>query len=295
MNESILKALIRLFAIVADVNRYGQSGNERSIVKDYLDRQYSHEIVNKYIDYFDEQVKFYHPELMYENERENRRQNIYNEAIIIDLCNQINEELEQQQKLIVLIYLLDFINRGDALTENEIEFVTSLAYQLNIHEEEFQDAKAFTFGELGKVADLDRLLFIDSNESSGNPEIKHMPVEKMEGRIVVLYLPSTNTYVFRYYGNLVLLINGHNIKPNRSYIWSTGSNIKNSKIGSIYFSRMSGRFIQANIENKFVFVADNIEFSYRNSNNGIKRFTFNEESGRLVGIIGGSGSGNQHF
>jgi ABC-type multidrug transport system ATPase subunit len=291
MNESILKALIRLFAIVADVNRYGQSGNERSIVKDYLDRQYSHEIVNKYIDYFDEQVKFYHPELMYENERENRRQNIYNEAIIIDLCNQINEELEQQQKLIVLIYLLDFINRGDALTENEIEFVTSLAYQLNIHEEEFQDAKAFTFGELGKVADLDRLLFIDSNESSGNPEIKHMPVEKMEGRIVVLYLPSTNTYVFRYYGNLVLLINGHNIKPNRSYIWSTGSNIKNSKIGSIYFSRMSGRFIQANIENKFVFLADNIEFSYRNSNNGIKRFTFNEESGRLVGIIGGSGSG----
>ena len=282
---------MHLFAIVADVNKDGHSGNERSIVMDYLHRQYSHEIVKKYIEYFDQQVIHYHPELMHSNDAENKKQTILNEAIIIELCNQINEELDQEQRLIVLIYLLDFINRGDALTSNELKFVTSVADQLKIKKDEFNDAQTFTFGELNKISDKERLLFIDSNESSPDEDIKHWPNEKMEGRIVVLHLPSTNTYVFRYYGNLVLFLNGHNIKPNRSYIWSVGSIIKNQKIGGLYFSRMAGRFIQASVESNFVFTADDIEFTYRNSTNGVKRFSLTEDSGRLIGIIGGSGSG----
>ena len=54
---------------------------------------------------------------------------------------------------------------------------------------------------------------------------------------------------------------------------------------------MAGKFIQANVENKLVFTADDIQYSYRNSSNGVKPFNFTEESGRLIGIIGGSGCG----
>lgn len=282
---------MRLFAIVANVDEKGYSENKRGIVRDYLDRQYSHEIVQKFIEYFDEQVKHYHPESNYSNETETNKQNISNEAYIAELCSQINEELEQEQKQIVLIYLLDFINRGESLTKNELKFVSSVAIQLKLKSDEFQDAKSFTFNELDKVEHQDRLLYIESKEICENPDIKLWPVEKLEGRIVVLFLPSTNTYVFRYQGNLVLFFNGHDIKPNRSYIWSVGSVIKNSRIGSLYFSRMAGRFIQASTENKFVFTADEIQFNYRNSTNGLKRFSFTEDSGRLIGIIGGSGSG----
>jgi ABC transport system ATP-binding/permease protein len=291
MNESILRALMRLFAVVADVDKTGNSVNERSIVMDYLDRQYSHEIAHKYLEYFEQQVRHYHTEQGQSGDVKIQKPNIYDETFISDICNQINEELEQEQKLIVLIYLLDFINCGETHSCSEMEFVASVAQQLKIKDNDFEDIRAFTSGEINKVVHKERLLYIDSNESSGDPEIKHWPTEKMEGRMVVLYLPGTNTYIFKYYGNLVLIFNGHNIKPNRSYIWSAGSVIKNSKIGSLYFSRMSGRFIQANIESKFVFTADDIQFNYRNSTNGIKRFSFTEESGRLIGIIGGSGCG----
>ena len=291
MNESILKALLRLFAIVAEVNEEGQSDNERSIVMDYLDRQYSNEIVQKYIEYFDQQVINYHPELMYSSDAEALKQTNSNDSNITNLCNQINEEIDQEQRLIVLVYLLDFINRGENLTDTELRIVTDIATALKLKEDEFLDAQAFTFGRLDEVVYKDRLLFIDARESSPDPEIKHMPAEKLDGRIVVLLIPSTNTYVFRYSGKLDLVLNGHNIKPNRSYIWSVGSVIKNPKIGSLYFSRMAGRFIQANLESKFVFTADDIEFSYGSSTNGLKRFNLTEESGRLIGIIGGSGSG----
>lgn len=291
MNESILKALIRLFAIMADVDKEGHSKNERDIVMDYLDLQYSHEIVQKYIQYFEQQILIYHPELSVPNEAEDKKQNILNEATIIELCEQINVELEQEQKLIALIYLLDFINRGSNVTVNKLRFVTTLANQLKIKDDEFQDIKAFSFGELDELQHKERLLFIDSRESTPDPDIKHWPNEKMEGQIVVLHLPTTNTYVFRYYGKLDLFLNGHNIKPNRSYVWYSGSIIRNPKIGSLYFSRMAGRFIQASVESKFVFTAEDIEYNYRNSTNGVKRFNLSEESGRLIGIIGGSGSG----
>jgi len=108
---------------------------------------------------------------------------------------------------------------------------------------------------------------------------------------MVLHIPSADIYLFRYFGNMLLQMNGHRIKPGRSYIWSLGAVIRNPKIGSVYYSWIRGRFIQATAEVKFVFTAEDIQYNYLNSKNGVKRFNLSEESGRLVGIIGGSGSG----
>ncbi len=291
MNEAVLKSLMRLFAIVADVRKDGNFENKRDIVVDYLDRQYSQELVQAYIEYFDNQVKLLHPEAMFENDEEIKKQNEKLEGLIIEICNKINQELEMEQKMIVLIYLLDFINRGENITLREQKYVFKIAVNLKVNLEEFKDLRSFTFGKIDKVIHKSRLLFIDSAESPEYPEIKHMPDPRMEGRIMVLHLPYTNTFVFRYHGHLNFLLNGHRIKPYRSYVWSVGAVLKNTKVGSFYYTRMAGKFIQANIEKKFVYIADEIEYRYGNSNNGIRRFSLNEESGRFIGIIGGSGSG----
>ena len=195
MNESILKALMRLFAIVADVNKESHNQIEQDIVMDYLDRQYSHEIVLKFIEYFNQQVKLYHSELENQSDIQKLTRHISNESLILEICNQINEELEQEQKVIVLIYLLDFINRGRIPSSNELNFITTVSTLLKIRDSEFLDAKSFTFGELDKIIYKDRLLFIDSNESSENPEVKHMPIEKMtDGLLFCLFQAQTLMY-----------------------------------------------------------------------------------------------------
>jgi ABC transport system ATP-binding/permease protein len=291
MNESVLKALIRLFAIVSDVNKEGQSDSKRSIVTDYLDRQYSHEIVQKYIDFFDQQVKYFN---QINNDHFISDAGTLNKATekrIIELCWQINEELEHELKIIVMIYLLDFIQCGGKVTQGELNLVRTAAAHLKIDINEFNDAKAFTFEEINDIVHQDWLLFIRSKDSTSSPGMKLLSIDKLEGQIVVLRIPRTSTYVFRYYGNMVMLINGHRIKPGRSYIWSLGSVIHNPKIGSIYYSWVVGKFIRDSVDNKFIFTADDIQFNYFNSRNGVKRFSLTEESGRLVVIIGGSGSG----
>ena len=289
MNETVLKALMRLFAIVANVTE-GKPRNERDVVLDYLNRQLSNELTEKYLEYFDKHILHYHPDLSHADELEIIQQEKHRLKRLNELCNQLNEELEHQQKIIILIHLLDFINRGDDVTEEELRYVEIVSENLKISETDFNDARAFTFGNI-EAANKNNLLIIDAEQLSHDPKIKHLQVNKFDGRIEVLHNAGTSTFVFRYYGNENLYLNGHLVKPNRSYIWYQGSVIKNPKFGSVYYIWMASKFIEATTGSKFVFTASDIDYSFGNSPNGIKRFTFTEESGRLIGIIGGSGSG----
>ena len=52
MNESILKALMQMFAIVATVNRKGVTDEARTIVESYLKLQLSQQFVDTYLKLF---------------------------------------------------------------------------------------------------------------------------------------------------------------------------------------------------------------------------------------------------
>ncbi len=282
---------MRLFALVAYVNEKGQPSIERDVVLEYLQRQFSTELVKKYLLIFDKFLSEYHPDLSKASDYIREEIHIVNTKAIIEVCNNLNQELEKEQKIFVMVFLLDFISSGRQLSSYQFKFLEEVAQKLNITDEEYFDARHFTFGEHEKISSKSNLLYIDSSTESKESKIKRLFIDKIEGRIVVLLIPSTNTYIFRYYGTQALLLNGHNIKTNRTYIWAQGSVLKNPRFGSIYYTWVAGKFLKSSEQNQFVFTANEIEFSYGNSPNGIKKFNLNEESGRLIGIIGGSGSG----
>ena len=70
-----------------------------------------------------------------------------------------------------------------------------------------------------------------------------------------------------------------------------GSAIRSHKMKTIYYSDVVGRFLQDSVTSKVIFTADTIEFKFKNSDNGLQEFTFSEESGQLIGVMGGSGAG----
>lgn len=290
MNESILQALMRLFALVAYVNEQGQPSIERDVVFEYLQRQFSNELAQKYLRFFDQYLSDYHPDLTTVSHDKIEEQNIFNSEAVNKLCDRLNLELQQEQKIFIMVYLLDFISSGGQLSSYQFHFIEEVCKHLNIPQEEYLATRHFTFGELEKISAKSSLLIVNSTRGNSDKSIKQLFIDKIDGQIVVLRIPSTNTLVFRYYGTQQLLLNGHNIKINRSYIWAQGSVVKNAKFGSIYYIWVAGQFIKA-MSHQFVFIANDIEFSYGNSPNGVKRFNLNEESGRLIGIIGGSGSG----
>ena len=292
MSESILKALMQLFAIIATANQEGVNDKSRSLVESYLKLMLSSEQVSEYLLLFDKYVEERGGGVKKDDAQQSRKRTSLNSVKVLRICEQINGELKQDQKLLVLLQLLEFICFDANITEQELDFVKTVSDIFNIPEDEYHNCYAFTLNP--KVEDIphkENILVLDKNDESPNLEVKHLKFKELDGRILILFLPSINTYAFRYVGETDLYLNGHSIMLNRTYMLPKGSAIRSPRIGSIYYSDIVSKFINAMNAEKVVFTAKDVEFRFKGSNNGLHNFNFCEQGGELIGIMGGSGVG----
>ena len=133
MSERILKALMQLFSIVADADDI--TGRSRKIVESFLRQQLSQSLVDDYLRLFDEFLE--NKDKKKDGSKRIKRTSV-NSVKVLLICTQINEELAQKQKIVVLIRLLEFIYAGETTTEQELEFVQTVAETFNISKDEFQ-------------------------------------------------------------------------------------------------------------------------------------------------------------
>ena len=283
---------MQLFAIIATANQEGVNDKSRSLVESYLKLMLSSEQVSEYLLLFDKYVEERGGGVKKDDAQQSRKRTSLNSVKVLRICEQINGELKQDQKLLVLLQLLEFICFDANITEQELDFVKTVSDIFNIPEDEYHNCYAFTLNP--KVEDIphkENILVLDKNDESPNPEVKHLKFKELDGRILILFLPSINTYAFRYVGETDLYLNGHSIMLNRTYMLPKGSAIRSPRIGSIYYSDIVSKFINAMNAEKVVFTAKDVEFRFKGSNNGLHNFNFCEQGGELIGIMGGSGVG----
>lgn len=286
MSESILKALMQLFAIIANTETLeeGVSSTSRNIVESYLKQQLNKELLEEYLKIYDEFIAKHH-------KKKGEKKLSSNSVKVLKICEQINDELRQDQKMLVLLQLIEYVSYGETITDKEMQFAQTVAETFNISNEEYLNTKEFCFDNISEVPEKDKVLIIDSHTESWSPDIKHICNENISGRIVILYIKSTNMYAFRYNGKSELFLNGRNVKPNWGYILPGGASIRGPKINTVYYSDIAGKFLQDKTKSKIVFEAKDIEFKFKNSENGIQKFNFVAEGGHLIGVMGGSGAG----
>jgi ABC-type multidrug transport system fused ATPase/permease subunit len=284
MSESILKALMRMFAIIASFDKDETSNQGRQIVESYLKKQLSLDLVNEYIQIFDE---FYAAN----NKRKGNKKLSSSSVKVLMICEQINEELRQEQKVLVLLQLIEFISYGENITDNELEFVKTVADIFNIPEEEYLNSKEFLFNNFDSIKNKSALLIVSDNSSDKSTEVKHIQRDKLIGKIYILHIPSTNTYVLKYNGSDSLSLNGHHIKPDWGYVFDKGASVRSSKISPVYYSDIVNRFLASASSERVIFEAKKVDFKFKNSPNGIQEFNFKAEGGELIGVMGGSGAG----
>ncbi len=292
MSETILDALVRLFALIADIHDETViTSRGREIVRIFLERHLNNELVIKYMKLFDEYLGVYKSESIVKGSIKDRKRVSLNAMRILGICEQINEELHQDQKIYVLIQLLDFISLGEEITENILDFLQTVSDAFNIPADEYYDIKNLIINDYHDIKVRKRLMIMDNKKSIGLKEVKHITDENLEGVIIFFHIPSTNTYILRYTGDEDLYLNGQKIFKEQTYIFDRGSTIRGSGIRTIYYSSISSLISGAAFKSKISLDADNVTFKFRNSENGIHHLNFHGESGELIGILGGSGVG----
>ncbi|MFB6259053.1 MAG: ATP-binding cassette domain-containing protein [Flavobacteriales bacterium] len=302
MSERILRALMQLFAIIAKVElvpeKTGEGDDEedvkiggggRNIVELFLKQRLNQKLVEEYLEVFDQYLEK-HQKISKRKYGEQKRTSV-NSVKVLRICTDINAELTQKQKLIVLLRLIEFIKAEEEITDQEIEFVTTVAETFNIQKDEFERLYSFVFNEADTQEDSPYLLYIDAQEDPDLGETKHMRSEGLAGQLRVQRIPSVNMYIFRYFGKNELYLNGQIINNRTNYVLTHGASIRSSLVQPIYYSDIINSFLSDTASEHIVFKADHISYSFPNGAVGLHDLSLTEESGKLCGIMGGSGAG----
>jgi ABC-type multidrug transport system ATPase subunit len=292
MSEAILKAMMQLFALIVDVDEIQEvSEKERDIIRAFLSRQLNSELTEKYMSIFENYLLHYHHDAIDKESLKKRKRTSLTAVRILSICEQINEELEQQQKIYVIIQLVEYIAYGIVIQDTELDFLQTVATAFNIDEEEYQEILHFVVYPLKDMPVKEQVLLINSAEDAGVEGVNHIRNQHLEGDVYFLNIKSVNTYVLRYQGKEDLYLNGQLVQAGITYTFEHGASLRGQKINPIYYTDVAGVFSVTSARSRISFVARNVEFHFKGSKNGIHGFNLSEESGRLIGIMGGSGVG----
>lgn len=286
MSERILKALMQLFSIVSEANEI--SDNSRTIVESFLKQQLNQQLVDEYLKLYDEFIEAKNQKS--DSEKKRKRTSV-NSVKVLLICTQINEELAQKQKIIVLIRLLEFIYANKEASEQELEFVNTVSETFNIPKEEFDLCLAFVHNTIDAKIDSPSVLIINNTKENELKQSRHIYSESILGELRVIKIETVNMFFVRYFGNSELYLNGILINKSRSHILNQGSSIRSSRVQPIYYSDIISSFFKDDNAEKIVFNVENLTYKFKGGNMGMHHFSFSEESGRMVGIMGASGAG----
>ncbi|MBK6831337.1 MAG: ATP-binding cassette domain-containing protein [Flavobacteriales bacterium] len=291
MSEKILKALLQLFAIIAkgDAVAEGARPENAVILERFLRKQFSPETAAAHMARYQAFVQAFHASGG--ASRNGRKRTSLNSVKVLRICTQVNEELNQRQKFVVLIHLLEFIHADGTSTEQETEFVTTVAETFNIGQEDFIRCRAFVCGVEKVREDANHLLYINAAVESGFQEAKHLHAHGLDGELRVLHVPSVNLYLMRYTGTDDVLLNGQRMGHDGHYVLSNGSSVRPPNGVPIYYSDILQAFMSRVGRPRIVFKADAIEYTFPNGRLGLRELHLAEAAGKLIGIMGGSGSG----
>ncbi|HRF79340.1 MAG TPA: ATP-binding cassette domain-containing protein, partial [Flavobacteriales bacterium] len=291
MSEKILKALLQLFAIIAKGDAVGEGArpDNAAILERFLRKQFSPEVAAAHMARYQAFVQAFHASGG--QSRSGRKRTSLNSVKVLKICTQVNEELNQRQKFVVLVHLLEFINSNDEVSEQEAEFVATVAETFNITQEDFASCRRFVDGQRELREDSAHLLYIDAAVSNTMQQARHIHAHGLEGELCVLHVPSVNLYVMRYTGTGEVMMNGQRMGSDSHYVLSNGTSVRPPSGVPIYYSDILSAFMQKGTRSRIVFKADAIEYVFPNKRQGLHELRLAETGGKLIGIMGGSGSG----
>jgi len=298
MSERILRALMQLFAIVAKVDEVSlkdqgapllQSTEGKKVIESFLKSELSSSDVEKYLNVFEEFLNSTRGRA-YSKSGDKKRTSLHS-VKILRICEQINKELTQRQKFIVLVRIFEFINSDDALTEKEMDFIRTVGDSFNISSAEFQRIHLFISATRDYVVDEQNHMYYCANSTTDFKQAKYAPVEGMDGFIHAIYIESVKTIFFRYFGDDELFINGQISDSDKTHLFNIGSTIRTTKSQQIYYSDIISRFLNRENTEALKFEVKEVSHSFKAGKIALKKLSLTAVSGNLIGIMGGSGTG----
>ena len=185
MRESVLLALIHIFAIVSTVNPAGITSRGKKILRNYLRRYLNRELEEEYYALFENNLEFYSNELKSIDKGELADENSLISFQITNICRQIKKGLFLEERMLVFLQLLEFAFEDGMISEQEKTIVDIVGKTFNISKKEYDNASAFIIGRSFDDISTDCVLLIESdNQEQSGVQIFRNAVEYAKKKLV---------------------------------------------------------------------------------------------------------------
>jgi ABC-type multidrug transport system ATPase subunit/uncharacterized tellurite resistance protein B-like protein len=277
MSEPILNAIIKLFALVAKEDLVNKQ--ERDQIQAFLNDHVGQRSVGTHLQHFDEYCKVIANHTPRQEEDD-----------ILVIAAEINQEVAQKQKNVIMIELMSIVMADGTITPHEERISRAIGNALNVTDADQDLIKYYVLGQRKGEFENEFILSIDSDPNYTGKG-KHIYREHLDGLIAILYLPSTESFFFKYLGHTDVYLNSVPQKPGNINALAIGSLIRWGTTDPVYYGDILGVFKKIDNVARTSFEAIDISYTFKNGRLGLRNVNVSEESGNLIALMGASGAG----
>ncbi|HMG90434.1 MAG TPA: ATP-binding cassette domain-containing protein [Chryseolinea sp.] len=280
MSEPLLKAILRLFAVVAREDEV--THQEREQIRVFLDEHLSQGAVESYLGVFDEYIRLL-PAKTGELAPELKR--------LEELCKDINPDLTQKQKVVIILELTNIVQADGNISSRETELLYAIGSNFKISTTEIEAIRTFVLGQKASQLDHTQILIIDASPQGNFKHSHHIQRNHLNGFMAILHNEQADIYFSKYIGGTDVYLNGVPVKSRRITVLAVGSMLRWEKDEPVYYGDILNKFKRFGNFPRLSFEGRDISFKFKNGKLGLRDVSLSEESGNLIALMGGSGAG----
>ena len=279
MYEVVLNGIIHFFAIIAALDRRRREV-ARTAVEDYLTVYLGIAAPADYIGLFDDFLELY--EGMEASDRD-----VF--ANVAALCKGLKSRLPRREQAVVILRVVQIVKLLDGDNRTVRELIDVAAENFGFGPDTLEEMRRFIDGTESVAAASRRFLFILDRSHDGACPCLVRP--SWSDRVTIWRCEDAEICFMQTAGEGVSL-DENPIAPGHFYLLPRGGTIRDAYGNIVYFSEIEQEYRRDGHTGPTIdFRAEAINFRFPGSDNGIHDFSCRETSGRLVGIMGGSGVG----
>jgi len=291
MSEELLKAIIRLFAIVA---KERVTEDERANIHEFLSIHANQESVEHFLHLFDhysqEDQKTDGADSL-DNVDDETLEFVEEWAKILEITKSVNSALTKQQKMVLIIKIIELVYADRSISERQGNLIFHIGEALKIEAKDIGLLKKFVMGEELEELTSKEVLIIDDGSGEYPKNSLHIDAPNLTGLIAILRIGDIESYFIKYLGISSLTLNGQPLRSRKISVLPTGSTIRGKKIQTIYYSFIVTAYIHHGTAPQISFEAQHLFYHFKNGKLGLQNVSIAEEGGKLIGLMGASGSG----
>lgn len=278
MSEKILRAILRIFAVVARQDEV--THQEREQISHFLKDHLNAVSVARYEQEFETYVNASGAH-DFKRDTENLR----------SICREISDEITRKQKIVIMLELIRIVYADAEITSREEDLIKIAGDQFKVGEEELDAIRHFVVSHDSKAFDFAALLVVDASAPDTYQQAHHVRRTHLTGIMIVLYVASADIYFIKYDGTVDAYLNGVPLMSGSIGVLAVGSTLRWDRDDPVYFGDILNAFKQLKGKSRTTFEGKNIEYAFPNGRVGLRHINLAEESGRLVALMGASGAG----